>query len=244
VDAARQRSPADKRAQQRGSIRVGQQGGGYKKKVERRQRHRHPLPGGVASRGEGGNGDRDACADGINGWDTEIERPRLDGDKFRDQCKKIAQHEIAHGEIAPERADTLKNELGVAAMGGGSQAGHHFLHHESHHEGEQNKGNEEPDPIGGARGGVGDHARAVIFPQHGEYAWPDQQPEQREGPPGKTGRDHPQAVTRPQGVLTQGGRRPARRGGRRRRTGMIKRGHGIGLPQVWHRHEFVSSATN
>ncbi len=99
-------------------------------------------------------------------------------DEFGDEGEEVADAEVDHREPSPERTEAIEDEFGVAAMGSGAEANGHFLHDDGHAEGEGDKGNEETDTELGAGSGVGEHAGAVILPEHDEDAGADEQPQE------------------------------------------------------------------
>src|SRR5665213_449726 len=80
-------------------------------------------------------------------------------------------------EPAPHAAVALQHELAVAAVGDGADAHAHLLADERHHEQERDEWHEEPEPVLRAIGGVGDHARPVVLPEHREDPGADEQPQ-------------------------------------------------------------------
>ncbi len=89
----------------------------------------------------------------------------------------------------------------MAAMRRHAEPHRHFLHDERHEEGEQNERDEEADPIGRAGGRVGDHAGAVVLPQHDQHARTGEEPEQPQRAFGGAGFKDLQTIARPQYIL-------------------------------------------
>ena len=178
-----------------------EQGRGNEQQIEHRQPHQHAFPGGVSPKSQRADDERHADCHRQPGRQAEIEAAGLDRDELGDQRQQVAEHEVAHREIAPERAESLEDEFGMAAMRRHAEPHRHFLHHERHQEGEQDERNEEADPIGRAGGGVGDHAGAVVLAHHDQHARTGQQPEQPQRTLGGAGLEHLQTIARAQDVL-------------------------------------------
>ena len=191
-----------------------QQGRRNEQQVEHGQPHQYALPGRIALKSQRADHEQDADPDRQPGRHAEIEAARLDRDELGDQRQQIAEHEVAHGEIAPERAEALKDEFGMAAMRRRAEPHRHFLNHERHQESEQDEGGEKADAIGRAGGRVGDHARAVVLAEHDQHARPRQQPEQPQRSLCRAALQHFQTVLRPQDILVSEARLGAARDAR------------------------------
>ena len=232
--ATRDRAPGECRVEQRRPARMGEQGGGDEQQIEQGERHQRPLPGRVTPERERGQNQRDTDRDREPRGHAEIEPAGLDRDEFGDQGQKIAEHQIGHREIAPERAETLKNQFGMAAMRHCPEAHRHFLHDEGHDEGEQDERDEEADPVGRPRRRVGDHAGAVILAQHDQNARPGEQPEQAQRALFRPRVEHDTAVPVAQEILAADGRAFSRIARERHR----KLGRGLAHGDFWDFAEF------
>ena len=112
--------------------------------------------------------------------DTEKSKTGADADKFGDQRQEISQHQVAHGEEAPEFSEAVEDKFGMAAMSDRTQAHGHFLHDEADQECEHDEGKEKADAKTRAGGGIRKHAGRVIFAEENQYSRADEQPEQAE----------------------------------------------------------------
>src|SRR5262249_11842502 len=79
---------------------------------------------------------------------------------------------------APKRAETGKDQLGVSAVGNGSQPNGHLLDDGRHHKSEDDERKKKANSETSTGGGVGKHARAVVFAEHDQDSGPQQQPQQ------------------------------------------------------------------
>ncbi len=92
------------------------------------------------------------------------------------------RHQIAGAEPSPHAAVALQHQLAVAAVGDRADAHAHLLADVGHREHQRDEGDEEAEPVLGAVGGVGDHARTVVLAEHREDSGADEQPQQAPAP--------------------------------------------------------------
>ena len=157
-----------------------QDGGGDEESVEDGEGQSNALPSPIATGGDGAEHDDQRRAHGDAGANAEKSQAGADADEFGDQREEIAQHQITHGEEAPEFTEAVEDEFGVAAMSDGAETHGHFLHDEADQEREHNEGKEEADAETRAGGGIGKHAGRVIFAEEDQYAGSDEEPQQAE----------------------------------------------------------------
>ena len=176
VEAARQWAPVGDGVREGMAVGMGHEGRGDEEQVEGGKAHQQPFPGRIVAEQQRADDHADPDQHRQPGRHAEIEAAGLDGDEFGDERQDIAEDEVAHGEIAPEGAETLEDKLGVAPSGRNTEAHGHFLDEIGHDEGCQDERHEEPDAVGGAGGGVGHHARPVILAEHDKHAGSGEQP--------------------------------------------------------------------
>ena len=153
------------------------QSDGDKDQVEKCSRQCKPLPCPVAMGHQGQIEDTQGHQDRSPGWDAKETKTSPYRDELGNESQEIAQSKVNHRKPAPERPKTIKDQLSMAALGNSSQAHGHLLHHNGHHEGQNDKRKEEPDAIARAGCCVGNHAGAVVFPQHDQNSRTNEQPQ-------------------------------------------------------------------
>ena len=161
----------------------------------------------------------------------EVGQPDADRDELGDERDQVGEGEIAGAEPAPHAAVALQHQLAIAAVGDGADAHAHLLADERHREQHRDERHEEPEPVLRAVGGVGDHARPVVLPEHREDPGADEQPQQIPAPAVPARVMDARAIQRPSGVLL-GQRRQGEACGTRRLQSVRHRpapsGYGIG----------------
>jgi len=89
----------------------------------------------------------------------------------------LVKGEIGGPQPAPGLSVALQDERAVATVGDRTDAHAHLLADVGHREQHRDERQEEAEPVLRAIGGVGDHARPVVLPEHGKDPWTREQPQ-------------------------------------------------------------------
>src|ERR1035438_6950386 len=140
----------------------------------------------------------------------EVGQPDTDGYELGYEGDQGGQGEIAGAEPAPAPSVALQAWPAKATVGDGADAHAHLLADEGHREEHRDERHEKPEPVLRAVGGVSDHARPVVLPEHGKDPGAGEQPQQLPALGVPASLMNARAVSRPRGVLL--GQRRLRRG--------------------------------
>ena len=172
----------------RSGVGVGEDGQGDDEEVHDHEDEHEALPAPEAARGgdghqaHGGQGHRDV------GADPEVAEGQADPDELGDDGEEVQDEEVAHREGAPEPAEALEDEPGVAHTGDGPEADDHLLVDDEDGD-EQRQGPQQGEPVVLAGLGVGGHPAGVVVAHHDDEPGTDdgQQGEEpgRPRPPGR-----------------------------------------------------------
>src|SRR6202046_4302086 len=159
-------------------IRASQDCRWNEKAVENGEAHRNSFPSPITSGRNCARHDHEGSANRDRRPNTEKTETGAYADELRHQSQKVAEHQVAHGEKAPELPETIEDQFSVTPVRDGSQAHRHFLHDKPHQERQNDKWYEKSDSVPRTVCRVGKHARSVVLAEKDEDSRPDQKPEQ------------------------------------------------------------------
>ena len=154
---------------------------GYQEERADHESHAHALESLERARAGGGHDHKGGDQDARDLRNAQIVEPQADADELRDDRQCIEDEQIDHTERAPELAEALEDEPGMAHAGHDTQAEHHFLVHvEDRHQQKQHPKQAGAIVLAGL--GIGSERAGVVVANHDNETWSEDRQQRPDSP--------------------------------------------------------------
>ncbi len=153
------------------------------------QEQRKALKTAEIARASSGN---DNCGRGYDAQlprQSQIVQRQADADELRDDCQGVQQEQINDAEYAPELAEALQDQPGMADAGHHAQTQNHLLIHVEYRNQQQERP-QQGGPIVLPGLGIGAERAGIVVADHDDETWPqDREQGSQAWPPATAGRN-------------------------------------------------------